>query len=210
LERVIAEVVRDILVRDVVAHGPNPAAAIRVVTSAGGIDPYGRSDVSRVVIGGTVAEAVFLFPTIGVAESIDPGNFAQEETALILLDLLSGPSDDPTAPLGGAASLNRYMTSASDRIGFIGRVLGQTAAHEAGHFYGNFHTDPVDATVCLMDGGPGQSPAVAFGVGPDGVGGTDDDVRATFVPAAYDPNEAFAGIQDTRAVTAFGLSRGRR
>ncbi len=205
VERTIAETVRRILVRDVVANGPNPSAAIRVVTSADGVDPYGQPNVSRVVIGGTVAEAVFSFPTIGVAESIDPGNFQQEETALILLDLLSGPGD-PDAPLG-AVSLNRYLTSASDRIAFIGRVLGETAAHEAGHLYGNFHTDPLDATICLMDSGLGQNP---FGIGPDGIGGTHDDVQATFVPDAYDPNEAFTGVQDTRAVTAFALSRGRR
>jgi hypothetical protein len=206
VERVIVETVHRILVRDVVANGPNPNAAIRVLTSADGIDPYGRPDVSRVVIGGTVAEAVFLVPTIGVAESFDPGNFQQEETGLILLDLLSA---DPDSPLG-AASLNRYLTSASDRIAFIGQVLGQSAAHEAGHFYGNFHTDPLDATVCLMDGGPALNPAVAFGVGPDGVGGTPDDVQATFVRDTYDPNEAFTGVQDTRAVAAFALSRGRR
>jgi hypothetical protein len=211
LERVITATVVDVLIHDVVAHGPNPHAALRVLTSALGADPYGQPNVTRVVIGGTVAEAVFAFPTIGVSESIDPGNFAQEENGLILLDLLSGDPDDPDAPLGGQVSLNHYVTGASDRIAFIGRVIGESAAHEAGHMYGCFHTDPSNAKVSLMDGGTPLDPARAFGVGPDGIGGTPDDVTtATFVPDAYNPNEAFTGVQDTRAVAAFGLSRGRR
>jgi hypothetical protein len=210
LERVITATVVDILVHDAVGHGPNPHAALRVVTSARGADPYGQPRVTRVVIGGTVAEAVFVVPTIGVSESVDPGNFAQEENGLILLDLLSGDPDDPNAPLGGRVSLNHYLTAASDRIAFIGRVLGESAAHEAGHMYGCFHTDPADAKVSLMDGGTPLDPARAFGVGPDGVGGTPDDVTtATFAPDAYNPNDGFTGVEDTRAVAAFGLSRGR-
>jgi hypothetical protein len=210
LERVITGTVVDLLLHDVVAHGPNPRAALRVVTSLSGADPYGQPNVTRVVIGGTVAEAVFTVPTIGVSESVDPGNFAQEENALILLDLLSGDANDPDAPLGGQVSLNHYVTAASDRIAFIGRVIGESAAHEAGHMYGCFHTDPSNAKVSLMDGGAPLDPARAFGVGPDGVGGTPDDVTtATFVPDAYNPNEAFTGVQDTRAVASFGLSRGR-
>jgi len=210
LERVITATVVDALIHDVVAHGPNPHAALRVVTSGHAADPYGQPNVTRVVIGGTIAEAVFAFPTIGVSESDDPGNFAQEENALVLLDLLSGEPNDPDAPLGGQVSLNHYLTEASNRIDFIGRVIGGAAAHEAGHMFGCFHTDPANAKVSLMDGGPPLDPARAFGVGPDGVGGTPDDVTtATFVPDAYNPNEGFTGVQDTRAVVAFGLSRGR-
>ncbi|MBO3751681.1 hypothetical protein J5X84_36890 [Streptosporangiaceae bacterium NEAU-GS5] len=210
LERVITKTVVDALVRDAVGHGPNRHAALRVVTSGRGADPFGQPNVTRVVIGGTVAEAVFTVPTIGVSESDDPGNFAQEENGLVLLDLLSGEPDDPDAPLGGRASLNHYLTSASDRIAFIGRVIGGAAAHEAGHMYGCFHNDPANGTVSLMDGGAPLDPAATFGVGPDGIGGTPDDVtNATFVPDAYNPNEGFTGVQDTRAVVSFGLSRGQ-
>ena len=210
LERVITATVVDILIHDVVEHGPNPHAALRIVTSARGADPYGQPNVTRVVIGGTVAEAVFAVPPIGVSESDDPGNFAQEENGLVLLDLLSGAPDDPDAPLGGQVSLNHYLTAASDRIEFIGRVIGESAAHEAGHMYGCFHTDSADATVSLMDGGTPLDPARAFGIGPDGIGGTRDDVTtATFVPDAYNPNEGFTGVQNTRAVVSWGLSRGR-
>jgi hypothetical protein len=121
--------------------GPHERAVVRIAGSLvdADVDAFAvrlaarsrLSFVTRVVVGGSIAEAVFLVPTIGVAESIDPGNFALEESALVLLDLLSGPPEDPTAPLGGQLSLNHYLTPASDRIGFIGRVLGETAAHEA-------------------------------------------------------------------------------
>ena len=89
-------------------------------------------------------------------------------------------------------------------------MLGQTAAHEAVHLYGAFHTDATNTVTTLMDGGAGQDLATVFGVGPDGVGGTDDDVPARLGQDAYDPNEAFTGVQDTLNVAAFGLSRGRR
>jgi hypothetical protein len=208
---VITETVRELLVRDVVARGANPNAELRVVSNADGPDPYGHPNVSRVVVGGTQAEAVFGFTTVGVAESTDPGNFAQEETALILLDLLSGPAEDPDAPLGGRLSLNHYLTDSSDRIQFIGRVLGQTAAHEAGHFYGNFHTDGLNDVVSLMDASR-QDPVVLFGVGPDGIGGTADDIASPRLgPDAFDPSEAFTGsVEDTLNVVAFAISRGMR
>ena len=51
-------------------------------------------------------------PTIGIAQSIDPGNFDTEESALVLLDVLSDPAGEPGDP-----SLNTYLTPASNRIG---------------------------------------------------------------------------------------------
>jgi hypothetical protein len=209
LARVILATARDIL-DDTLANGANPNAAVRVLSSIDSPDLFGRANVTRVVVGGSIAEAVFTFPTVAVSESIDPGNFAQEETSLILLDLLSGPPDDPSAPLGGQLSLNRYMTSTSDKISFIGRVLGVTAVHEAGHLYGNFHTDPANEPDTLMDGGAPLNIADVFGLGPDGIGGTADDPVVRNVPDAYNPNEAFTGTQDSVNVTAFALSRGRR
>jgi hypothetical protein len=207
LEQVIVTTVRDILVADVKARGLNPRAEVRVISSIDHPNMYGAPNVSRVVVGGTIAEAVFALPTVGVAESVDPGNFDREETALILLDLLSGPADDP---IFGTSSLNHYMTAASDRVRFIGRVLGATVAHEAGHFYGNFHTDGHNNVTSLMDGSQ-PDPAKLFGTGPDGIGGTaDDDSHPRLERDAYDPVEAFTGIEDTLNVVAFGVSRGRR
>jgi hypothetical protein len=207
LVEVVVATVRELLVRDVVERGANPRVGLRVRSSADSPDPTGEPNVTRVIVGGSIAEAVFAGPTVGVAESIDPGNFAREETALVLLDLLSGPPDDPTAPLGGRGSLNHYLTEASDKIRFIGRSLGYLAAHEAGHLYGNWHTDGTNAVPALMDRGNPLDLGAGYGVGPDGVGGTADDVTLRLVTDAF--GETFTGVQDTLNVTAFGLTRGR-
>ena len=46
-----------------------------------------------------------------------------------------------------------------------------------------------------------------FGVGPDGVGGTADDVDVDFGDDVFVPNEGLTGIEETLVRTAFGLSR---
>jgi hypothetical protein len=198
--RVADATVRSIF-HDVVARGANANAAVQIRTSVTDPDPGDAPNVTRIIVGGTVAEAVFTFPTIGVAESVDPGNFDQEEMGLLLLDLMSGPADDQL-------SLNHYITPGSNRIQFIGQVLGQLAAHEAGHLYGSFHTDATNTVASLMDGG-GGSVADAYGLGPDNIGGTADDVSQRFARDMYRPGEAYTGIEDTVNVTAFGLARGR-
>ncbi|MDP9795346.1 hypothetical protein J2S43_003858 [Catenuloplanes nepalensis] len=169
--------------------------AVRVVTSADGPETWGSPDTSRVIIGGTIEELGI--PTVGIAQSIDPGNFAREETAIVLLDLLSGPAGDPV-------SLNTYLTPASDRVGFIGRVLGNLISHEAGHYLGNWHLTSVDDQLNIMDEG-GSDPAFFFGVGPDGVGGTADDVFARYGPGPLSTFEGFDGTENTAVRTAWAL-----
>ena len=56
-------------------------------------DPWGEPNVSRVIVGGSIEELGIV--TIGRAQSIDPGNFDREETAVVLLDLLSEPEMIP-------------------------------------------------------------------------------------------------------------------
>ena len=84
--------------------------------------------------------------------------------------MLSDPS--------GAASLNTYITPASQKIQFIGRAMGNVVSHEMGHMLGNYHTDTFNAIPNLMDSG-GNFPGL-FGVGPDNIGGTADDVDYDF------------------------------
>ena len=103
--------------------------------------------------------------------------------------------------------MNSYLTARSDRIAFIGHALGNVVSHEAGHLLGSFHTDQSDAMANLMDQG-GGNPSAMYGVGPDGIGGTSDDVDVDFGKDAYSLSEGLAGTQDTLAVTAFGFSRG--
>jgi len=105
------------------------------------------------------------------------------------------------------ASINTYLTPASDRIAFIGQAVGNIVSQEAGHFLGSFHVDQFDASANLMDRG-GNAPAI-FGVGPDGVGGTADDLDVDFGDDVFVPDEGLTGIEETLVRTAFGLSRGR-
>jgi hypothetical protein len=136
--------------------------------------------------------------TIGISQSIDPGNFETAETALVLQDVLSDPA-------GGPASLNTYLTDASDRIAFVGQAVGNVTAHEAGHFFGDFHTDNADPVANVMDSG-GANFNVLFGVGPDGVGGTADDADVDFGDDRFSPAEGFTGTEDTLGRIAFGLT----
>ncbi|HEV8562109.1 MAG TPA: hypothetical protein VGR06_37805 [Actinophytocola sp.] len=196
LVRQIMRTVRENLIEDVQRRSKNPTARLILLNSLEHPDTFGRENVSRVVVGGTADEAGFV--TVGISQSIDPGNFAQEETALVLLDLVSQPA-------GPAVSLNTYLAPQSNRIEFIGRALGNVISHEIGHYLGSWHTDPANALVSLMDDGGTNIPGF-FGVGPDGIGGTADDTDNDLTSDTYRPSEGFTGTEDTLNRTAFGLS----
>ena len=178
-------------------RGAGGGTSIQVVSSARSANLWGQPDVSRVVIGGTAAEAGI--DTVGISESVDPGNFDRTETALVLLDSLSRPASE-------AISLNHYLTSGGDRLNFIAHAVGNIASHEAGHFLGSWHTDPSSGRHDLM--APGDLVG-AFGYGPDGIGGTADDTRPKFGQDTFAPAEGFTGTEDTRNRTEVGLSGGR-
>ena len=189
--------VRESALTDLRDRGTNPRFGLRILNSRDHADPFGQPNVHRVIVGGTIAESGIA--TIGVAQFIDPGNYAMEDSAVVLLDTLSNPT--------GAASLNTYITPASAKVQFIGRAIGNVIAHEAGHLYGNFHTDPLNATPNLMDAG-GAFPGL-FGVGPDRIGGTADDVDYDFGDDTLYPAEGFTGIEDTLNTCAWALVKGR-
>ncbi|WP_432971735.1 hypothetical protein [Dactylosporangium sp. CA-233914] len=196
IDQVIAAV-RENILADAKARGTDPRVGLTILNSRDDADPFGRPNVHRIVVGGTIDESGI--DTIGIAQYIDPGNFATEDSAIVLLDTLSDPS--------GAASLNTYITPASNKIKFIGRALGNVISHEAGHLYGNFHTDPLNETPNLMDAG-GAFPGL-FGVGPDNVGGTADDFDYDFGEDVYTPDEGLAGTEDTLNTTAWALVKGK-
>jgi hypothetical protein len=194
INQIIARV-RENVRQDITDSGLNGRFRIQILNSRDHADPFGQPNVSRVIIGGTIAESGI--PTIGIAQSIDPGNFGTEESALVLLDVLSDPAGDD-------ASLNTYLTGASNRIRFVAQAVGNVASHEAGHFFGNWHVDQFNDQANLMDQG-GNFP-VLYGVGPDGVGGTADDPDVDFGEDVFNPNEGFTGIEDTLARVAFGVT----
>jgi len=194
--------VRENVRRDLLRRGANPAFDVRIRHSRSHPDQFGSPDVSRVVVGGTIEESGI--PTIGIAQSIDPGNFAGEETALVLLDILSEPAGSDIA---GEATLNHYIRPESDVVEFVGQALGNVVAHEIGHYIGSWHVDQFNDTTDLMDAGGGDFGRM-FGVGPDRIGGTADDTDVDFGHDIFNRQEGFTGIEDTLNRSAFGLTRG--
>ena len=191
-------VVQENLDADLRAAGLSSSVAVNVVTSLDGPVAAGTADVTRIVVGGTIEESGV--PTIGIAQSIDPGNFERAETGLVLLDLLSEPGDLDEAPY----SLNSYLRPQSDRLAFVGTAVGNVVAHEVGHMIGNWHVDETNEQADLMDAG-GNFPLL-FGVGPDGVGGTADDPDVDFGRDRFNLFERFTGIEDTQARSVFALT----
>ncbi|MGF1572624.1 MAG: hypothetical protein ACFCU1_06085 [Sumerlaeia bacterium] len=162
-------------------------------------DPFGQPNVSRVIFGGTRAELGV--QTIGIAESIDPGNFNHEETAVVLLDLLSEPADQPS-------SLNQFtLAGGRTKIDLVGVAVGNIGSHEVGHFVGNWHTINNNAQQNIMDQGGIISNAV--GVGPDSIFGNLNDIDVDFETDQYEPSEVYIiGFEDTLKATVYGLSTG--
>ncbi|MEX0586789.1 MAG: hypothetical protein WD176_09100, partial [Pirellulales bacterium] len=173
---------------------------IEILNSRDNPDPWGLANVSRVIVGGTIGELGI--GTIGIAQSIDVGNFDTTESAVVLLDLLSAPAGDPNSlnqfPLAGGATI----------FDIIGAGVGNITSHEAGHFFANWHTDQFNgfANANLMD--QGGNLANTVGVGLDGIFGNGDDVDVDFGDDTFVPNEGFTGLEDTLNSIAFGLSTG--
>ena len=195
----ILDVVEESLLEDIEDLGRNRDFKIRLLNSRDHLDPFGMPNVSRVIVGGTIAE-LFGIQTIGIAQSIDVGNFDTEETAFVLLDLLSGqlPSsiDLNLTPRDPDASI----------IDLIGVGVGEIVAHEAGHYLGNWHTDQFNDQPNIMDQG-GNLEFTILGLGDDGVFGTDDDVDVMFGRDEFVPNEGFTGIENTLTTIAWGATR---
>lgn len=176
---------------------------IEILNSRDHGEQFGNANVSRVVVGGTMSELGI--STIGIAGSIDVGNFNTEETAVVLLDYIS----DPAPSTSNTASLNLYpIDPSSSMVEFVGTAVGNIVSHEAGHFFASWHTWNRNQRDELMDSG--GNAAGMFGVGEDGVFGTDDDIDVDFGYDVFAVNEPFQGLENTLAGLAFGLSTGTR
>lgn len=128
--------------------------------------------MSRLVIGGTQAELGEA--GTGSAQSINPGNFAMAETALLLLDTMSTPAGDTPPDADPAMSLNPYLRPTSDRVRFVGTAIANLACHEVGHLLGANHAFQAGGRPNLIM--PGTERSAIYGVGADNIGGTADDV----------------------------------
>lgn len=179
------------------SDGINGHFDVEVRNSRDHADPFGQPFVSRLIVGGDIAQLGI--STIGIAEDIDPGNFGTEASAVILLDLLSAPSPDPN-------SINTIPRAAGfTKIQAIGRIVGNVSSHEAGHYLGNWHTLNSNATRSIMDAG-GNLPINMGGVGANGIMGDGDDQDVDFSIDAY--GGLHTGNERTNVRTAFALATG--
>ena len=198
----ITATVRENIQRDLAEQGLNDNLAVRVINSKDQRDIFGQANVSRVIVGGTIEQSGI--PTIGIAQYIDPGNYGHEDSALVLLDVLSGSVAD-----NEEATLNYYLRPQSDRVGFVSRAVANVISHEVGHYIGNYHTDNSNSRHNLMDAGGGNFGLNLYGVGPDGIGGTRDDEDIDFREDTYDLFEGFTGRENTLNVSAWAFVRSR-
>ena len=192
IDRALA-VLEENLITDLL-DGPNNMFELQILNSRDHVDPWGAPHVSRIIVGGSQEELGLT--TVGIAESIDVGNFKLNETAIVLLDVLTDPTLD-----NSFASVDRAPhVSMADLLGL---ALGNVIAHEAGHLFASFHTEDEDGPVQLMEASPNAGAFI--GVGPDGILGTADDHDVDLGKSPYKALEGYTGVQDTRSAVAFGL-----
>lgn len=170
----------------------NPNFDIDIRDSRFSADPWGLPNVSRLIVGTAP------IGSLGVAQSVDLGNFGREETALFNLSFFNFIAAIP-------------RTAGTPLTTVLGRSIGTVATHEAGHFFGAFHQDNSNINIQIMDsgGGPFLNRQI-LGVGLDGIFGTVDDENIGFGTDAYAPAEGSQGVNDTAAAVGFGLSAGTR
>ncbi|MCH9695203.1 MAG: hypothetical protein K0U72_11905 [Gammaproteobacteria bacterium] len=159
-------------------------------------------EISVVEVSGTIEES--FINTIGIASTIDPGNYAVNDTALVLLDVLSAPASGISGEF--TFSLNDVeLAPGVTKKELVTTVLGNVIAHEAGHYIGNFHTDGFNPQQNIMDEGPGGLFNLA-GIGESGIFGANDQLDVGFFDDLYSVREGFEGDENTTVNTAFGLS----
>lgn len=197
----ITATVRENIRRDLIEQGLNDNIAVQVTNSKDNPDIFGKPNVSRVIVGGTIEQSGI--PTIGIAQYIDPGNYGHEDSALVLLDVLSGSVADYDD-----ATLNYYLRPESNRVDFVSTAVGNVISHEIGHYIGNYHTDSTNDVHNVMDEGGGNFGTNLYGVGPDGIGGTADDEDIDFRTDTYSLVEGFTGRENTLNVSAWAFVRG--
>jgi len=200
------------------AGGGAPAFDVSILNSKDDADHFADDPmVSRVIIGGTVKELGI--KTIGLAQCIDPGNFSTNDTAVVLLDLLSAAPGDPNSIRSlrvsrpGAKGANEVVPfsdlSKEMKIGLVARIVAAVALHEFGHCLGCYHCLNDNNVASIMDQG-GNLGNVA-GVGPDGILGTSDDRPTKLVGDVFAP-EGFSTelTQPIEAIFIASLSLGTR
>ncbi len=166
-------------------------------------DPWGQKNVSRLVFGGTQLQLLGSdIGLLGIAQSIDVGNFDREESALVMTDIL----------VQGATADLVYSGSSTILEGFA-ELSSMVLAHEAGHYLGGWHQDPTNQIFHIMD--QFYDPLISSGSGPDQIFGTTDDLPLRFGEDNYSPlnpgiPNTGSGVVNSDNVLAFGMSTGKQ
>ena len=170
-------------------------------------DPWGLPNVSRILVGGSVAE--FPIATIGIAQTIDIGNFDRKETGVVLPAELFFSLAAP-APFLLANDLRFIPRSpSSSLVDMLSTGLATIITHEAGHYLGAWHQNPANSFITTMDAGSGPLSQKLYAVGLDGVFATPDDIDIDFGRDRYSPAEFFTGTVDHAITMAYALSTGK-
>jgi large repetitive protein len=158
----------------------NPNFRISVKNTLDDGDLWGLPFVSRVIVGDVLVVTNPIIPALfGIAESIDPGNFATEETSLVFASNFA--AFVPTVPISATATTLQLASE----------MIARTTAHEAGHMFGIWHqTGAIETAgnVGIMTAGPLATTANRAGTGPDGVFGTIDDTPSRFTNDDFQGN----------------------
>ena len=152
--------------------------------------------VTRLFIGGTVLDGG-IDGILGIAQSLDIGNFDMSENSILPIDFFLDAST--LFPISNGSSV----------LDAVARRIGTTASHEAGHTFGLRHLNGSNGVGAIMDDPGTRRDEFRLGVGPDGIFGTIDDTNSEFAYDQFSLNEGLFGYQDTPNSLAYSLSTGR-
>ena len=169
---------------------------ITILNSRDHEDPgFNNPLVTRMLIGHTIAE-IGIDGILGIAQSLDIGNFDLSENGLVPIDFFVAQATQ--FPLSPAVSV----------LDAVSHALGTTISHEFGHVFGLRHNNGDNFTCDLMDDPGVNRNACLMGVGPDLIFGTEDDTIPQFMTDQFSLNEGMLGTHFTADNLAFGLSTG--
>ncbi len=152
--------------------------------------------MTRMLIGGTGLD-LGLTGLLGIAQSVDIGNFDLSEFGVFALDAFA------------ATAATVQISPGSSQIDLVTRFLASVAAHEAGHVFGMLHTDNADSIGTLSDaGGTANADEHDQGLGPDLIFGTLDDTEPVFNNDFFHPPEGFVGVNQVTQSFSYALSTG--
>ncbi len=168
---------------------------ITILNSFDHPDPGSHPLVTRMLISGT--EADYGFSTVGIAQSVDVGNFDLSEIGIVqmdaVIDIVSDYELSPSASLFDA----------------VARLTAVTTSHEAGHTFGLRHTDGQNFQPSIADEGGFENSFDGFlGVGPDEIFGTVDDQPVSFTTDRFSRVEGIFGTNFVPEALSHALATG--